>query len=86
MISIWSIRKFQNYLSPQLHGVSFGVAQQVLSSPPQLHSVSISLPRSAAPIIAHAHPTPLWTSIACTGQLSAHAPHSMQDSGWESIT
>jgi hypothetical protein len=69
------------YFSPQLHSGSFWVAQQVLSSPPQLHSVSISLPIRAALIIAHAHPTPLWTSIACTGQLSAHAPHSMQDAG-----
>jgi len=58
-----------------------GVWQQVLSSPPQLHPVSMSFPRSAAPIIAHAQPTPLFTSIACTGQFTAHAPHSMQDAG-----
>jgi len=41
----------------------------------------MSLPRRAAPIIAQAHPTPLSTSIACTGQFRAHAPHSMQASG-----
>jgi hypothetical protein len=64
------------------HGSSSGPqSQQEPSGPPQLHSVSISFPRSAAPIIAHAHPTPLWTSIACTGQFFAHAPHSMQARG-----
>jgi hypothetical protein len=81
--AFWPMMKPANfYFSPQLHDGSCRVAQQVLSSPPpQLHSVSISLPLRAALIIAHAHPTPLWTSIACTGQLSAHAPHSMQDAG-----
>ncbi len=38
----------------------------------------MSFPRRAALIIAHAQPTPLWTAIAWTGQLRAHAPHSMQ--------
>jgi hypothetical protein len=56
--------------------------QQLPGSPPQLHSpLSISLPRSAALIIAQAHPTPLCTVIACTGQLRAQAPHSMQETG-----
>jgi len=35
----------------------------------------------AALIIAHAHPTPLWTSIAFTGQFKAQAPHSMHAAG-----
>jgi hypothetical protein len=60
--------------------------QQELSSP-QLHSpLSMSFPRRAALIIAHAHPTPLWTSIAWTGQFRAHAPHSMQAAGQLSWT
>ena len=41
----------------------------------------MSLPLRAAWIIAHAHPTPLWTSIACVGQFRAHAPHSMHSDG-----
>jgi hypothetical protein len=46
-------------------GFSCVVLQQLPDSPPQLHSpLSISLPRSAALIIAHAHPTPLCTVIA----------------------
>ena len=47
-----------------------------------LHSaLSMSFPLSAAAIIAQAHPTPLCTSIAWTGQFRAHAPHSMHDDG-----
>jgi len=73
---------FTLFSVPHEHGSSFNSPpQQEPDSPPQLHSVSISFPRSAAPIIAHAHPTPLWTSMACTGQFFAHAPHSMQAQG-----
>jgi hypothetical protein len=46
----------------------------------------MSFPLMAALIIAHAQPTPLWTVIACTGQLRAHAPHSMQEAGFASST
>jgi len=38
-------------------------------------------PFSAAIICAVAHPVPDSTLIALTGQLSAHAPHSMQAVG-----
>jgi hypothetical protein len=59
---------------------SCAVLQQLPGSSPQLHSpLSISLPRSAALIIAHAHPTPLCTVIACTGQFMAQAPHSIHE-------
>jgi hypothetical protein len=52
-------------ISKNHSGFSCGVPQQLPGSPPQLHSpLSISLPRSAALIIAHAHPTPLCTMIA----------------------
>jgi len=44
----------------------------------------MSLPLRAAPIIAHAHPTPLFTSIAWTGQFRAQAPHSMHADGFKS--
>ncbi len=53
---------------------------------PQQDSVSISFPLRAAPIIAHAQPTPLWTVIARTGQLRAQAPHSIQADGRSSVT
>lgn len=56
--------------------------QQDSVSPPQPHSpLSISLPLSAARIIAHAQPTPLCTSIAWAGQFRAHAPHSIHAAG-----
>ncbi|HPM62761.1 MAG TPA: hypothetical protein PK955_09815, partial [Methanoregulaceae archaeon] len=47
-------------------------AQQDPASPPQVQ-LSMSLPLMAALIIAQAHPTPLCTSIAWTGQLRAQA-------------
>jgi hypothetical protein len=74
------------YFSSQEHGSSSCVPQQEPSGPPQEHSpLSMSFPRMAAPIIAHAQPTPLSTSMACTGQFFAHAPHSMQARGFASM-
>ena len=56
--------------------------QQDASLPPQLHSpLSMLFPLSAAAIIAQAQPTPLCTVMAWTGQLRAHAPHSIHDAG-----
>ena len=74
---------FMYHSCPHPHDVpSVSPPQQDPASPPQLHSpLSISFPRKAALIIAQAHPTPLCTSIACTGQLRAQAPHSIQASG-----
>ena len=63
-------RVFPVWLSPQ----------QGDRGPPQ-EQLSMSLPRRAAWIIAQAHPTPLYTSIACVGQFRAHAPHSMHCDG-----
>lgn len=70
-----------NHFPPKQEDFSSCTPQQEAPSPPQLHSVSMSFPRRAALIIAHAHPTPLCTSIARTGQLRAQAPHSMQEAG-----
>lgn len=70
------------YLSPQQDGSFLPLPQHGLSSPPQPQvPLSMSLPLSAAEIIAFAQPTPLSTLIAPTGQLSAQAPHSMHDEG-----
>ena len=72
------------FLFGQQQGGDFscGCPQQVFSLSPQLHSpLSIPFPLSAAEIMAQAHPTPLCTSIACTGQFRAQAPHSMHASG-----
>jgi hypothetical protein len=56
---------------PQLHEA------EGLSSPQPHIPDSIFCPRSAALIMAAAQPTPLSTTMALTGQLSAQAPHSM---------
>jgi hypothetical protein len=54
-----------NYFSQLQDDCSCSPPQQEPASPPQLHSpLSISFPLRAALIIAQAHPTPLWTSIA----------------------
>jgi len=59
-----------------------GSPQHDPGSPPQLHpQLSMSFPRTAALIIAHAQPTPLCTAIAWTGQFRAQAPHSMHAAG-----
>lgn len=58
------------------HAAGF-VPQHAGSGPPHVGSFS---PRSAALIIAAAQPTPLSTLSAPVGQLSWHAPHSMQAS------
>jgi len=55
-----------------------GSAAPQADSKPQ-HVVTFS-PRNAALIIAAAHPTPLSTNSAPVGQLTIHAPHSIQAS------
>src|SRR5674476_1096140 len=70
------------YRSPLQDVFSGLLLQQEPTSPPSTHSpLSILLPLSAAPIIAHAQPTPLCTSIDWTGQFRAHAPHSIHEDG-----
>jgi hypothetical protein len=46
----------------------------LLSEHPQVGSLFLRIPL----IIPAAQPTPEFTDIACTGQLSEQAPHSMQ--------
>jgi hypothetical protein len=58
--------RFIHHFPSQQEDFSSFAPQQEPSSPPQLHSVSMSFPRSAALIIAHAQPTPLCTSMAWT--------------------
>ncbi len=82
--SALSAQQVDVFVFPELQeDVSVLSAQQDPVSPPQVH-LSMSLPLMAALIIAQAHPTPLCTSIAWTGQLRAQAPHSMHRVLWTS--